>query len=915
MSHPWSDETCPNAVAVIGMAGRFCAAPDLDAFWHNLCEGVEAARRISAQELAANGCQQAYASHPSFVPVCAQMEDVDKFDAAFFGLSSCEARDMDPQLRLMLETSWHAFENAGYAPQQVENDSTRVGVFAGAAPSSYWLCNVGPDAFNNTGTAFHRAAIVNGQDFLSSWISYKFGFTGPSLNLQTACSTGLVLIAAACQHLLDFSCDIALAATASVINPRGWGYVAESGGILAPDGHCRPFDAAAGGTLPGEGAGAVVLRRLEDAIRDGDRIEAVIRGYGISNDGSRRAGFAAPSADGQALAISLALSMAGLESRDIGYVEAHGTGTYLGDPIEIAGLSKVFQSRPAPCPTGSLKGNLGHLGNAAGMASLLKVILMLRHKHIPPTINFRTLNPALNLDSARFVIAAENMPWDKPPANAPRRAGISSFGFGGTNCHLIVEEAPTRTMAAPALCRERVPHASSLQSAACEEADTALVISAPDQEGLQRCLKTWGEFFLANPDLPLQELAWNMRHTRTLFAWRCVLRCTNLLSAGRALLAQGTAMAPASGADGTRILCAHCPQRPLLVLVVEQSLAAQSPAAQNHAAQNIAEQRLVAQPPGAQQLAQLAAVLAKAAISPLCALVTSTEQVRAAPSSCATLKADAPGTDTSETDTPATDATETHTKTHREMDTLLQTLQTLLPQTLISAPLQRPAPLALPPLLPGTELVLLHVSPQQAGAGEESVRLVAADALRKACCLPEDYSRLPCRAVHLALSPAQPLPCTALMAHLLACGLAPHCACSTGSRPRRLELPLYPFARTSYWLPLRQHGQAETASTQACTCTQEAAHDAGPDSPQPGPDEVVLAIWREAFEQEDLAMDADFYALGGSSMTAVQILADVESVFDIRVSMNQFSGIRTPAQLLALLTRMAEQTQDTERTP
>lgn len=890
MSHPWPDETCPNAIAVIGMAGRFCAAPNLDAFWHNLCEGYEAARRLSAGELEASGCLQSYASHPSFVPVCAQMEDVDKFDAAFFGLSSSEARDMDPQLRLMLESAWHAFENAGYAPRQAENEHTRVGVFTGAAPSSYWLCNVGPDAFNNTGTAFHKAAIVNGQDFLSSWISYKFGFTGPSLNIQTACSTGLVLVASACQHLLDFSCDIAVAATASVINPRGWGYVAESGGILAPDGHCRPFDAAAGGTLPGEGAGAVVLRRLEDALSAGDRIEAVIHGYGISNDGSHRAGFAAPSADGQALAISLALSMAGVESRDIGYVEAHGTGTYLGDPIEIAGLSKVFQSRPAPCPTGSLKGNLGHLGNAAGMASLLKVILMLRHRHIPPTINFRTLNPAISLDSARFVIATQNMPWEAPARQgATRLAGISSFGFGGTNCHLIVGEAPP----GPEAGRQTAAFpGADISSAAPHDEDCALVITAPDEEGLQRCLKVWGEFFLANPDLSLPELAWNLRHARTLFAWRCVLTCTEVHSAGRALLGLGTDSNAAQpgprdtegmeDTQGTTMLFSHgpCPQRPCLVPVVDPALPAQ-------------------------QLTRLVTVLQKAAILPLCALVAAIppedgckdEQEHTAPGRCA-----------------SPDAAETVLMA----ESLLRELRALLPASvptasLLSGPDASQQPEAapdLPPLLPGSELVFLHVCPNTAarthGEGGTAPRLRPADAkaLSRACRLPDACSQVPMRALRLELPADAPLPCTALMAHLLAAGFAPKCARNTA---RRLELPFYPFARTSYWLPLRSRQEHSGAAGTPAACAPEGAFGTQPDSPGPGPDELVLEIWREAFEQDDLDMDSDFYALGGSSMTAVQILADVESVFGLRVSMNQFSAIRTPAQLLDLLTRMAEQ--------
>ncbi len=784
---PLHDDAYAGAVAIIGMAGRFCQAPDLDAWWLRLVDGFEAARRISPEELAANGCLAAYASHPAFVPVCAQMEDVDKFDARFFGMGDGEAREMDPQLRLMMEAAWHAFEHAGWTPGDADNGRRRVGVFAGAAPSSYWLCNVGVDAFNNTGTAFHRSAIVNGQDFLSTWISYKFGFTGPSLNIQTACSTGLVLVAQACQHLLDYSCDTALAVTASVINPRGWGYVAESGGILSPDGHCRPFDAAASGTLPGEGAGAVVLKRLEDAVVDGDRVEAVIRGCGVSNDGARRAGYAAPSADGQALAIRHALTMAGVSSRDISYVEAHGTGTYLGDPIEIAGLSKVFEDRPTPCLLGSLKGNLGHLGNAAGMASLLKTVLMLKHGFIPPTINFRSLNPAVQLDPARFAIASEGREW---LCEGPRMAGVSAFGFGGTNCHVILEETP-RWVRKEGAAGTMVGGADPAPQA------HACCFSAPDQEGLGRVTAACRAWLAAMPAVSLPDLAWNLRHGRTLFPYRLCLTASDPQDLERQL---AQAEIPAQ----------PVPRQTRLLLVPGSDPAPAAAAAQ---------------------------LLAKACLKPLA------------------IQADA-----------GASAAAAHFAGVRVLDS---TQTASLTENIMS----------------GTLLAVLVIgSADQASAWQTAA--FGGHPLPAACRV-------------LCLSPEDALAGRAapLLADLLGCGLAPTLA--RNGAPR-LVLPLYPFARISCWHGLKTGEREIMGRSRDCDCSEGEGVEAG------DVEAIMLDIWRDAFDDPDMSLDDDFYAMGGSSMAAVQILTDVEAAFGIRVPMTRFNTIRTARQLLDLLAELAE---------
>lgn len=783
-SSPWLEDAYSNAVAVIGMTGRFCHAPNLDTYWSNLCKGLEAARRISPEELRQNGCPSNYTSHPAFVPVSAQMEDVDKFDANFFGFSTGEAKGMDPQLRLMLESAWHAFENAGYIPGETNTRNTRVGVFAGAAPSLYWLCNVGPDVFNNTGTAFHRSAIITGQDFLSSWISYKFGFTGPSLNIQTACSTGLVLIATACQHLLDYSCDMALAVTATVFTPRGWGYVSESGGILSPDGHCRPFDATAGGTLPGEGAGAVVLKRLGDALADGDRIEAIIRGYGISNDGIHRAGFSAPSAEGQAIAIRTAHIMAGITSQEVGYVETHGTGTYLGDPIEIAGLSKVFGERDIPCILGSVKGNIGHLGSAAGMASLLKTILILNHGYIPPTINFRKLNPAINLDIRRFRIAAQGEFW---PNSRPHIAGVSSFGLGGTNCHVVLESPPAWAKS---------------KTAPLTSTSVSLFFSAPDEQGLQRQTEQWGNFLATSSELSLTEVAWNLRHARTLFPYRCAVTGTDAKELASLLL------------QGSYPMDFHR-EVPQLLLSFAPSFDV------NHAA-------------------ILAQELRQAELSPIAI-------IGVGPSSA-----------------PAQKASQIFTNTLDYIDLTEDRMPSI-------------------GIFNNSSYVLLYAS--DGTQPMETFKIAAT----KAGIIPER-----CK---ICLFPALPgVEFTSSMASLLGnlfiAGLNP---VLPRNGARRLSLPEYPFARESYWLPLA-----------LANSSSHVEQNDAPDTDSPTAEKLVLDIWREAFGLPDLGLEDDFYVMGGTSMTAVQILANVENVFGIRIPMTEFNKIRTASQLLDTLATLAE---------
>ncbi len=490
-----------NAVAVIGMAGRFSQADDLDQLWSNLENGMEQIRPLGPELLDEAGCPEHIRKHPCFVPMTAQMEGIEYFDANFFGYTPAEARNMDPQLRLMLECSWHAFENAGYIPG---SDCGLTAVYAGAQFSLYWPCNVQPDYQANQCLNYLQPALFNGQDFLSTWISYKLGLCGPSLNIQTACSTGLVTVATACQNLLDHSCDMALAVAGSVSSPRNWGYLAEPESILSPTGHCRPFDAQACGTISGEGVGAVLLKRLDDAIADGDSIQAVIRGCGVNNDGAARPGYSSPSIKGQQAVIRNAHSIAGVRSSEIQYVETHGTGTALGDPIEFKALQSIFKDdkRNMPCVLGSVKANYGHLGAAAGMLSLIKVILSLKNKTFTPQINYEAPNPEIPLHGSDFRIITEKTPWLQDSA---RIAAVSSFGFGGTNCHAVVEEWPA---------------ADTKHSNRETEGTHCIYLSAASRNSLGELCRKWADHIESNPDISLQDLSiQSLAHRKTL-PWR-----------------------------------------------------------------------------------------------------------------------------------------------------------------------------------------------------------------------------------------------------------------------------------------------------------------------------------------------------------------------------------------------------------
>jgi acyl transferase domain-containing protein/thioesterase domain-containing protein/acyl carrier protein len=455
-------------IAVIGYAARFPGAPDVAQFWRNLSRGVESIRHFTVEELASVGVSAAALADPDYVRAGAPLSQLDAFDAAFFGISPREAAIMDPQQRFFLETTWEALEHAGHAPGTFKGS---IGLFAGSGPNSYLIHNLlsDPELVRKEGIFLLRHT-GNDKDVLATRASYQMNLRGPSVNIQTACSTSLVAVHFACQSLLGYGCDLALAGAVSIEVPHAIGYGYRQNEIQSHDGHCRAFDANSTGTVFGSGIGVVVLRRLADALAAGDTIHAVIKGTAVNNDGSRKIGFLAPSAEGQVEVISEALAAAGIEPATVDYIETHGTGTPIGDPIELSALAQVYGDRPHELKIGSVKTNIGHLDTAAGMAGLLKAVLALEHRLIPPTLHFRHLNPLIDA-KANFHVVSAPTAWET--GAHPRRAGVTSLGIGGTNAHVVLEEA---TAARPSRRRRtsRLFTLSAKSPAALDDATRAL---------------------------------------------------------------------------------------------------------------------------------------------------------------------------------------------------------------------------------------------------------------------------------------------------------------------------------------------------------------------------------------------------------------------------------------------------------
>ena len=484
MSNTQSDDTPTGLeVAVIGFAGRFPGAPDVDTYWRNLCAGRECLTRFSDAELLAAGVPAARLADAAYVQVGGILAGIEDFDAAFFGYSPREAASIDPQQRLFLETAWTALEHAGY---DASRSGAGIGVYAGVGRNTYLPEHVLADSEDAEARLWHPAVLGNDKDFLATRVSYKLNLEGPSVVVQTACSTSLVAIHIAVQALLGGECDTALAGGATIRLPQLAGYHYLEDGILSPDGHCRAFDAAASGCVPGNGVGVVVLKRLADALADGDTIHAVVKGSAINNDGAGKAGYTAPRIDGQAAVIRAAQRVAEVAPDTIGYVEAHGTGTLLGDPIELAALTQAFQhdaGGPQYCAIGAVKTNIGHLDTAAGVAGFIKAVLAVEHNLLPPSLHFVTPNAKIDFAASPFYVNTSLRAW--PNVGTPRRAAVSAFGIGGTNAHVILEQAPPLTVADSA--RPIMVLLSSARSAAALEASSAALVAhlhAPETQSV-----------------------------------------------------------------------------------------------------------------------------------------------------------------------------------------------------------------------------------------------------------------------------------------------------------------------------------------------------------------------------------------------------------------------------------------------
>lgn len=496
------DNKNASSIAVIGMAGRFPGAKNIDELWQLLKAGRNITSRLPDSELTAAGVGPELINNPNYVKACNKLADYDRFDAGFFGYSPRQATSLDPQGRLFLECAWEALEHAAYDPAKYNGV---VGVF-GSCGTNHYHQRYLHEIVESNGGDWHQTSLDGEKDFLPMRVSYKLGLNGPSVAVQSACSSSLVAVHLACQSLLTYESDIALAGGVSIKLNQNSGYLYREGGISSADGICRAYDADANGTIGGSGCGVVVLKLLQDAIRDGDEIHAVIRSTFVNNDGSDKAGFSAPGIKSQARLIASALAFAELDPADIGMLEGHGTGTVLGDAVELTALSEAFETtnakQPGWCALGSIKSNIGHLDTAAGVTGLIKSVLCLKHKHFVPSLNFSKPNPALDAENGPFSVNTEYRPWPSNSNGKPRRAGVSSFGMGGTNAHAIVEEAPVRAKPAAAQLPQIFP------------------LSAHKEASLRQLSVELTNHLEARPDLDLGDLAYTLQTGRRRFAYR-----------------------------------------------------------------------------------------------------------------------------------------------------------------------------------------------------------------------------------------------------------------------------------------------------------------------------------------------------------------------------------------------------------
>jgi acyl transferase domain-containing protein/acyl carrier protein len=498
-------------IAVIGMAGRFPGAVSIEEFWQNLRKGTESISFLSEDELRAMGVPLATIRHPHFVNAAPVLSGIDRFDANFFGYAPREAEIMDPQHRLFLECAWEALESAGLQTDQYDG---LISVYAGTSLSSYLLYNLFPGLADIHSGESLEMMIGNDKDFLSTRVAYKLNLKGPAITVQTGCSTSLVAVHLACQALLNYQCDVALAGGVSVHVPQRSGYYYQENGVTSPDGHCRAFDARAQGTLFGSGAGIVVLKRLEEALQDGDPIHAVVKGSAINNDGLQKVGYTAPSVEGQASVILAAQNIAQVDPESITYVECHGTATALGDPVEFQALARAFTARTDRrqfCALGSVKSNIGHLDAAAGIAGFIKTVLALENRALPPSLHFETANPKINLENSPFYVNRTLQEWRN--GAAPLRAAVSSFGIGGTNAHVILEESPAIS-----------PSGSSRDF-------QLLLWSAKTLPALDTATLQLADYFRRHPETNIADAAYTLAIGRKNFPFRRAVVCNGAADA------------------------------------------------------------------------------------------------------------------------------------------------------------------------------------------------------------------------------------------------------------------------------------------------------------------------------------------------------------------------------------------------
>jgi len=505
-------------VAIVGMSGRFPGAETVDEFWQNILDKNESIQFYSDEELLADGVPKSLIENPNYIGAKGALKNVKGFDADFFGYSPREAQITDPQHRLFLECAYEALEDAGCVPDKFKG---QIGVYAGTGINNYLMNHISANQNLVNAMGDYPVMIGNDKDFLSNRVSYKLNLNGPAMVIQTACSTSLVAVHTACQALINEECDAALAGGVSLGKLDKEGYLYKEGMIMSPDGHCRAFDEKAKGTVQGQGSGVVLLKRLDDALKDNDHIYAVIKGSGINNDGAAKSGYTAPSIEGQAKAIMLAQASANVSAEQISYIEAHGTGTPLGDPIEIEGLNYAFRSsahaqaqetgvelKNNSCALGSVKGNIGHMDAASGVTGLIKSAKALEQKILPPNIHFNKANPKINFEKSPFYVNTDVTPW--PDLGIPRHAGVSSFGIGGTNAHIVLSEAPGKTLAGRARPWQ------------------IIALSAKTASALEMMTAEFLHYLNSHPEVNFSDICYTLHTGRKLFEHRRYLVCESV---------------------------------------------------------------------------------------------------------------------------------------------------------------------------------------------------------------------------------------------------------------------------------------------------------------------------------------------------------------------------------------------------